>query len=60
VKYGKEIDMPVLLFAFAAGEFLDEELAYRIEKDPHDPVVISGWEVYNPYSSHPFEWWGLW
>jgi hypothetical protein len=42
--------MPVMAYAFSAGEFLDEEL---------DNEWLDGWEVYNPDSTHPYEWWIL-
>jgi hypothetical protein len=45
--------MPTLCFAFAAGEFLDEELFYQPE------WVCDGWYVHNIHSTHPWEWWML-
>lgn len=42
--------MPKLLFAFSAGEFLDEELGEN---------WVDGFEVYNPNSRYPFEYWSL-
>lgn len=45
--------MPVLCFAFAAGEFLDEALFYQPK------WVQDGWETFNKFSQYPFEWWIL-
>jgi hypothetical protein len=50
--------MPVLLFAFVAGEFLDEEIECCLDSSEHK-WIVDGWCVYNPYSSHPYEWWCL-
>jgi len=41
--------MPILWCAFTAGEFLDECV--------HE--LPEGFEIYNPTSQYPFEWWGL-
>lgn len=41
--------MPILWCAFSAGEFLDE----------CGDELPEGFEVYNPTSPHPFEWWGI-